>query len=223
MAVVSDALLSERYKRSRGPCHSQRTIRLTFRFIRLCLPTDERHKLLPEGCPPTPFLVSSGRQDRSKNQSANSPSANSTINTTPTPESLHHRESVRREGIPFASTSLAYTPITNLPRLLLLSRTASTSGYVERITAQQHAIKERLTELKDQQNIENIRVGVENTSINADENMNVDVEYSCPKPIGAKQRALMRFVSLPHVSHLSTLCPATSIILYAVSDLRVIV
>jgi hypothetical protein len=90
---------------------------------------------------------------------------------------------------------------------LPLSRTASTSGSVERITAQQHAIEERLTQLKDQQNIENIRVGVENASITADENMNIDVEYSYPKPIGAKQRALMRYVSLAHVSHFVTLAP----------------
>ena len=85
----------------------------------------------------------------------------------------------------------------------LLSRTASTSGYVERITAQQHAIEERLTALKDQQNVEDIRVGIKNTSISAEENMNVDVEpqYSHPKPIGAKQRALMRYVSTLPVFH----------------------
>lgn len=78
---------------------------------------------------------------------------------------------------------------------ILASPTTSTSAYVERITAQQHAIEERLTELKDQQNMETIRVGVENTSISADENMNIDVEFSHPKPIGAKQRALMRYGS----------------------------
>ena len=75
--------------------------------------------------------------------------------------------------------------------------TATTSNYVGRVTAQQHAIEERLTELKDQQNIESIRVGIKNTSISADENMNIDVgpQRSYPRPIGAKQRALMRYVS----------------------------
>jgi hypothetical protein len=189
-------------------CHSSTNHLPTFRFTPQCLPTDEHHRQLPEGCPPTPSLVSSGRHDRSKSQSTNSPSANSTINTTPTPGSSLHRESIG-ESIPPLQSSLAYTPMTNLPSSsqtpLSLSSTTSTSNFVERITAQQHAIEERLTELKDQQNIESIRVGIKNTSISAEENMNVDVEpqYSYPKPIGAKQRALMRYVSPSRVSHMN--------------------
>ena len=190
------------YKRSSRPCHLQRIIR----FTPQCLPTDECHPLLSGGCRCrlTPSLASSDRPDRSKSQSTNSPSANSTINTTPTSESSLHRES-DAEVIPAPQSSTAYTPMTNstspsssLNRASSLSRTATTSNYVERITAQQHAIEERLVELKDQQNIENIRVGIKNTSISVDENMNVDPEpqYLHPKPIGAKQRALMRYVSL---------------------------
>lgn len=79
---------------------------------------------------------------------------------------------------------------------ILASPTSPTSGYVERVAAQQHAIEERLTQLKDQQNIESIRVGVENTSISVDENMHIDVEAQYTyQPIGAKQRALMRYGS----------------------------
>lgn len=90
-------------------------------------------------------------------------------------------------------------------------RTATTSNYVGRVTAQQHAIEERLTELKDQQNIESIRVGIKNTSISVEEKMNIDVgpQRSYPKPIGAKQRALMRYVSLFHTSPRLVLLPHT--------------
>lgn len=96
------------------------------------------------------------------------------------------------------------------------------------MTARQHAIEERLTELKDQQNIETIRVGIKNTSISADENMNVDVapQLSYPKPIGAKQRALMRYVSgpFPCFTHIPlSCCLATHTILYAAANVRVIV
>ena len=86
---VSDAFLPGDIKGVVILCHLS-----TFRFTPPCLPTDERHRQLPEGCPPTPPLVSSGQQDRSRGQSKNSPSANSTINTTPTPESLLHRKSI---------------------------------------------------------------------------------------------------------------------------------
>ena len=119
---------------------------------------------------------------------------------------------------------MANLPVVANP--FLLSSTASTSSYVDRITAQQHAIEERLTELKDQQNIENIRVGIKNTSISADEEMNVDVEpqYSYPKPIGAKQRALMRYVS-PPVFHTYPLVLflVTHTTLYAATDSQFII
>ena len=106
---VSDAFLSEDIKGVVVLCHSQRIIYLPFALPTPCLPTDEHHQQLPGGCPPTPSLVSSGRQDRSKSQSTNSPSANSTINTTPTPESLPHRESAG-ERHPLLSNATSIYP-----------------------------------------------------------------------------------------------------------------
>ena len=53
---------------------------------------------------------------------------------------------------------------------------------------EQKAISSRLLELED---IEEIRKGIKNTNINADETMNVDEQ---PRIIDAKQRALSLYV-----------------------------
>ena len=94
--------------------------------------------------------------------------------------------------------SLRMRKSTNLsPVLLVLTMTVftdsgpSTSTYVQRINAEQAAIKRRLVEL----GVDDIQEMLHETNLNADEQMNVDnASSSQPRPIGAKQRALAKFV-----------------------------
>ncbi|KAG6336354.1 hypothetical protein ID866_2749 [Astraeus odoratus] len=76
---------------------------------------------------------------------------------------------------------------------LLCSSSASTSTLVQRLSAEQKAISSRLLELEE---VEEIRKGIKNTSINADERMSVD-EQPSPRIIDAKRRALSRYAPLP--------------------------
>jgi hypothetical protein len=68
--------------------------------------------------------------------------------------------------------------------------------YVQRITAQQAAIERRLVEL----GVDDIQKKLHNTNLNIDEQMNVDTPSNPPqepRPIGAKQRALAKYVRMP--------------------------
>jgi len=80
---------------------------------------------------------------------------------------------------------------------ILSGPSPSTSTYVQRISAEQDAIEARLALLREQENIESIRVGIKNTYISSDEDMNIDLdsEPSFPGPIAAKRRALMRYAT----------------------------
>ncbi|KAH7887860.1 hypothetical protein F5I97DRAFT_1952125 [Phlebopus sp. FC_14] len=87
---------------------------------------------------------------------------------------------------------------------LLSSSSASTSALVQRLSMEQTAIESRLVELEG---VEEIRKGLRNTNINADEIMNVD-EQPAPRVIEAKRRALSRYAPLAssstnHVGSLS--------------------
>ncbi|KIJ70228.1 hypothetical protein HYDPIDRAFT_104915 [Hydnomerulius pinastri MD-312] len=75
---------------------------------------------------------------------------------------------------------------------LLSSKSASTSALVQRLSAEQTAIESRLLELEG---VEDIRKGLKNTNLNADEIMSVD-EQPAPRVIDAKQRALSRYAPL---------------------------
>ncbi|KAG8218772.1 hypothetical protein J3R82DRAFT_4447 [Butyriboletus roseoflavus] len=75
---------------------------------------------------------------------------------------------------------------------LLASSIASTSSLVQRLSVQQTAIDARLLELEG---IEEIRKGLKNANINADEIMSVDVQPE-PRVIDAKRRALSRYAPL---------------------------
>lgn len=80
----------------------------------------------------------------------------------------------------------------------MLRRTPSTSTYVQRISAEQAAIEDRLVEL----GVDNIQQMLNKTNLDAspEDKMNVDQpqpqQQEGPRPIGAKQRALAKFVSL---------------------------
>lgn len=69
-------------------------------------------------------------------------------------------------------------------------RIASTSSLVQRLSVEQTVIAARLLEVEG---IEEIRDGLKNTNINADEIMRVDVQPE-PQVIDAKRRALSRYV-----------------------------
>ncbi|KAL4081772.1 hypothetical protein V8B97DRAFT_96872 [Scleroderma yunnanense] len=68
---------------------------------------------------------------------------------------------------------------------------ASTSTLVQRLSMEQKIISSRLLELEG---VEEIRKGIKNANINADETMNVDEQ---PRIIDAKQRALSLYAPLP--------------------------
>ena len=89
-----------------------------------------------------------------------------------------------------------FLPSPRIQHIPSLFSSPSTSTYVQRIAAEQDAIEARLAALIEQENIESIRVGIKNTSISNDEDMNIDAdsEPSLPRPIAAKRRALMRYV-----------------------------
>ncbi|KAL4075966.1 hypothetical protein J3A83DRAFT_4089421 [Scleroderma citrinum] len=74
---------------------------------------------------------------------------------------------------------------------LLRSSSASTSTLVQRLSMEQKIISSRLLELEG---VEEIRKGIKNANINADETMNVDEQ---PRIIDAKQRALSLYAPLP--------------------------
>lgn len=78
-------------------------------------------------------------------------------------------------------------------------RTPTTSTYVQRISAEQAAIEDRLVEL----GVDNIQKLLNNTILDSPEDqMNVDQPQShsasVPRPISAKQRALAKFVRIGH-------------------------
>ena len=67
---------------------------------------------------------------------------------------------------------------------------------VERITTHQDQVKKRLKDLEEAEEIEDVTVGIRDTSISATDSMDVDNgEPPKPKPIRAKQRALNCYVS----------------------------
>lgn len=74
---------------------------------------------------------------------------------------------------------------------LLRSSSASTSALVQRLSIEQKAISSRLLELEG---VEEIRKGIKNANINADDTMNVDKQ---PRIIDAKRRALSSYAPLP--------------------------
>jgi hypothetical protein len=76
---------------------------------------------------------------------------------------------------------------------MLSSSIASTSALVQRLTVEQTVIQARLLELEG---IEEIRTGIKNTNINADEIMPVDGQPREPRVIDAKRRALSRYAPL---------------------------
>ena len=87
----------------------------------------------------------------------------------------------------------------------MTSSAASTSTYVQRISAEQAAIEARLVELDG---METIQTGLKNTKIRGEEDMNVDSPPEPPvsRTIEAKRKALSRFVRL-------TLSPLTELTL----------
>lgn len=94
-----------------------------------------------------------------------------------------------------------------------LRRTPSTSAYVQRILAEQAAIERRLNEL----GVDDIRQKLNKTSLESldtEEKMNIDQpqaqQEAEPRPIGAKQRALAKFVSSCISSELSCISGLTS-------------
>lgn len=81
------------------------------------------------------------------------------------------------------------------------SRTPTTSTYVQRISAEQVAIEERLATL----GVENIRQMLSRANldaVSAEDKMSIDQPEQrgevAPQPIGAKQFALAKFVGLIH-------------------------
>ena len=80
-------------------------------------------------------------------------------------------------------------------RLRITISAATTSTYVERISAEQAAVEARLIELDG---METIQTGLKNTSIRGEDDMIVDSPPEPPtsRTIEAKRKALSRFVCL---------------------------
>jgi hypothetical protein len=72
-------------------------------------------------------------------------------------------------------------------------RGASTSTYVQRISAEQSAIDRRLLDLEG---IDSIQTGLRNTKLSGEDDMNVDLPLEPPasRTLLAKQKALLQYV-----------------------------
>lgn len=77
--------------------------------------------------------------------------------------------------------------------VVVLSRGASTSTYVQRVSAEQMAIESRLIELDG---VEKINTGLKNTRLNEEGDMIVDLPLEQPssRTLDAKRKALSMFV-----------------------------
>lgn len=92
------------------------------------------------------------------------------------------------------------------------SQTNSTR-YIERLTAEQAAIQTQLVEVHG---MEIINTGMRNAKINDDDDEHEDVDMASDamespmsKAIGAKQRAIAKFVGLLSIHYISHLIPIT--------------
>ncbi|EIN10559.1 hypothetical protein PUNSTDRAFT_132647 [Punctularia strigosozonata HHB-11173 SS5] len=85
---------------------------------------------------------------------------------------------------------------------ILTAPTPSSSTYVQRISAEQARIEARLVELVG---VDEIRRGLQNTTIDSEGKMSVDSQSqsTMPRAIGAKQRALARYAPQPSQSHVN--------------------
>ncbi|KII94686.1 hypothetical protein PLICRDRAFT_96994 [Plicaturopsis crispa FD-325 SS-3] len=97
-------------------------------------------------------------------------------------------------------------------RRVLSSTSASTSSFVQRITAEQAEIENRLVEVEG---VEAIREGMHNTTIDGDESMSVDEPASAPVPriLDAKRRALERFAPTSPSSNIGSMSMSEAIAL----------